>query len=263
MLRYYDEMDVFKPLIVDESTGYRMYSVDQIPILQKIILLRDMKFSISEIKTALDNWDQKNIIEKLKRKKQEIQLEIYKEQVRINMIDKAVDNILNNTLSVNYNVVFKEIPSHYMISLREIIPNYFSEGMLWKKLYQFIEREGIEVSSKQEHCISIYHDECYKDEGVDVEIGVVAKKRGVNQGNIVYRDTEAVDFMACSMVYGAYKNIAPAYQSFAYWLSQNKDYKMMGKSRQICHKGPHNETNIDKFLTEIQIPVKKLDLFSK
>jgi DNA-binding transcriptional MerR regulator len=28
MLRYYDEMDVFKPLIVDESTGYRMYSVD-------------------------------------------------------------------------------------------------------------------------------------------------------------------------------------------------------------------------------------------
>jgi hypothetical protein len=74
------------------------------------------------------------------------------------MIDKAVDNILNNTLSVNYNVVFKEIPSYYMISLREIIPNYFSEGMLWKKLYQFIEREGIEVSSKQEHCISIYHN---------------------------------------------------------------------------------------------------------
>lgn len=27
MLRYYDEMDVFKPLKVDESTGYRMYSV--------------------------------------------------------------------------------------------------------------------------------------------------------------------------------------------------------------------------------------------
>ncbi|MCR1953862.1 MerR family transcriptional regulator [Clostridioides mangenotii] len=258
MLRYYDEMDVFKPLKVDESTGYRMYSVDQIPKLQKVILLRDMKFNIDEIKYALDNWDQTYIIDKLNQKKQDIQIHIIEEQGRVNRIDRAVDNILNNNLHVNYNIVFKQIPSYSILSLREVIPNYFCEGLLWKKMYDFVLRENIEVINKPEHNIAIYHDEEYKDEGVDVEIGVVVKKRGLNLERFIYRETEAIDLMACSMVYGAYENIAPAFQSFAYWLSRNEEYKMLGKSRQICHKGPHNEMDIDKYLTEIQIPVKRL-----
>ena len=43
MLRYYDEMGIFKPEKVDTFTGYRMYSASQIPTLQKIIILRDIK----------------------------------------------------------------------------------------------------------------------------------------------------------------------------------------------------------------------------
>ena len=39
MLRYYDEKEILKPAEIDSWTGYRMYSVDQIPILNKIIAL--------------------------------------------------------------------------------------------------------------------------------------------------------------------------------------------------------------------------------
>jgi DNA-binding transcriptional MerR regulator len=41
MLRYYDECGVFSPSHVDEQTGYRLYSPNQISHLNQILLLRD------------------------------------------------------------------------------------------------------------------------------------------------------------------------------------------------------------------------------
>lgn len=55
MLRYYDEMGLLKPSQIDPRTNYRMYSVDQIPTLNKIIYLRDSGFNVAEIAIALNN----------------------------------------------------------------------------------------------------------------------------------------------------------------------------------------------------------------
>ena len=38
-LRYYDEMDLLKPVKVDAFTGYRFYAVDQLPRLNRILAL--------------------------------------------------------------------------------------------------------------------------------------------------------------------------------------------------------------------------------
>ncbi|EQF13284.1 merR regulatory family protein [Clostridioides difficile CD133] len=48
MLRYYDELGILKPAKTDKYTGHRLYSVEQISILQRIVLLRDSKFSVAE-----------------------------------------------------------------------------------------------------------------------------------------------------------------------------------------------------------------------
>lgn len=39
MLRYYDENDLLKPAQTDPFSGYRLYSVEQIPRLQRLYLL--------------------------------------------------------------------------------------------------------------------------------------------------------------------------------------------------------------------------------
>ena len=49
MLRYYDNAGLLTPAVIDKFTGYRMYTTDQIPVLQKICLLRDMGFNVTEI----------------------------------------------------------------------------------------------------------------------------------------------------------------------------------------------------------------------
>lgn len=53
-LRYYEKIGVLKPFHVDEQTGYRYYSSDQLPILDVILLCLDFGMPLKELKTYID-----------------------------------------------------------------------------------------------------------------------------------------------------------------------------------------------------------------
>ena len=48
-LRYYDELGLLKPELVDPFTGYRMYEFHQLERLNRILALKDLGFSLEEI----------------------------------------------------------------------------------------------------------------------------------------------------------------------------------------------------------------------
>ncbi|HET7143120.1 MAG TPA: helix-turn-helix domain-containing protein, partial [Anaerolineales bacterium] len=52
-LRLYDELRLFKPARVDRFTGYRYYSVDQLPRLNRILMLKDLGLSLEQIARLL------------------------------------------------------------------------------------------------------------------------------------------------------------------------------------------------------------------
>jgi len=49
MLRHYEKCGLLYPAEINRINGYRFYSMKQIPLLNKIVKLRDMGFSIDEI----------------------------------------------------------------------------------------------------------------------------------------------------------------------------------------------------------------------
>ena len=61
---------------------------------------------------------------------------------------------------------------------------------------------------------------------------------GKTQPPFCFRMTEAVPYMAYTMVYGDFANIKEAYLAFADWLQKNSEYKMSDPMRQIAHRGP-------------------------
>ena len=257
MLRYYDEIGLLHPAQTDTWSGYRLYSIEQIPTLQKIVLLRDVKFSVAEIAVALEKWDNAFLMNELEHKKKEIQHEIFLEEQRVHQLEMAISAIKQKNMAMHYNVSFKSIPSFHIVSLRKVIPNYQCEGMLWSALYRFIKEEHLEILHQSNNNIAMYHDEGHKDENVDIEVGIMVKKLGKNKDGFTFREVELVETMACMMVYGPYEKLAHAYQSFAYWLEQHREYKMVGVSRPICHKGPYDEEDSNQYVTEIQTPVIK------
>lgn len=254
MLRYYDETGLLKPEAVDSWTGYRMYSAEQIPRLNKIIYLRDSGFNVSEIIAALNSENDSFIIEQLDRKYKEIKFNIQAEQEKLMKIELAKKELLSGKNEIHYNVTIKAIPDYYVLSLRKVIPSYYAEGELWQELSEYAEQHNIVHSNDT---FSIYHDADYKEENVDVELCAVVNKAGPEEPPFQFRHTDPVPVMACTMVYGDFSNIASAYLTFAEWLQNNSQYKMEEGSRQIVHRGPWNEEDPQKYLTEIQIPLQK------
>jgi F-type H+-transporting ATPase subunit beta len=53
-LRYYDEIGLLKPEYVDHFTGYRYYTAEQIPRLNRIVSFKEMGLSLEDIQSLLN-----------------------------------------------------------------------------------------------------------------------------------------------------------------------------------------------------------------
>lgn len=252
MLRYYDEAGLLKPAEIDQWTGYRMYSVEQIPVLDRIVYLRDSGFLVSEIAEVLDG-DDNALLTRLDRKYAEIEKNMQAEEEKLRKIQLAKKELSGRKNELHYHISIKAIPGRQVLSLRRVIPDYYAEGGLWREMSAFAAENHVPISSET---FSIYHDAGYREKDVDVEICAPVKKRGENAYGFVYRETEPVPAMACTMVYGDFSNIAGAYKAFAQWLQKNAQYTMSGPTRQIAHRGPWNEDDPEKYLVELQIPLE-------
>lgn len=253
MLRYYDEIGLLKPAQIDPWTNYRMYSVEQIPLLNKIIYYRDSGFNAAEIAMALKS-DNDFIVEQLDKKHEEIIREIQTAEEKLRKIELAKKELQSSRDEMHYNVSIKSIPAYQVLSIKRTIPNYYAEKDLWKELSTFAVQNEVAIS---DNTFSIYHDTEYKEQDVEVELCAPVKKLGKNTGEFIYRMTEPIPTMAYTMVYGEFSNIAGAYLAYAQWLQKNSQYRMFGATRQIVHRGPWNEINPEKYLIEIQIPLEK------
>lgn len=254
MLRYYDETGLLKPAEIDKFTNYRLYSTKQIPTLNKIVFLRDLGFNISEIAIAIANWDNQFVTNQLEGKRLEIERTIRAEQDKLSKIELAKKDIQQEQIAINYNVSIKSIPGYQVLALRRTVPDYYAEGPLWKEMSAFVEENDIQVTSDT---LTIYHDADYREKDVDIELCVQVAHMGEGKEGFVYRNIEPVPIMACTMVYGRFENIAGAYLTFANWLQEHNQYRMLEQSRQIVHRGQWNEENPENYLTEIQIPLEK------
>jgi DNA-binding transcriptional MerR regulator len=53
-LRHYDDLGLLKPAWVDPLTGFRHYTPDQLLLLRRILVLRDLGVPLAEIGRLLD-----------------------------------------------------------------------------------------------------------------------------------------------------------------------------------------------------------------
>ena len=54
-LMWYDEIGLFKPVVINPENGYRCYNYYQSPVLETILLLRELDVSINEIQDFMKN----------------------------------------------------------------------------------------------------------------------------------------------------------------------------------------------------------------
>lgn len=111
-LRYYNEIGLFIPKVIDKYTGYRYYDEDQLEEFNKISKYKELGFSLEDIKKLKNNNDE-SIINK--------QIE------ELTLQGKDIDNklsILKNMIrGDSMNVSFKPYREKYKIGKRVILKN--------------------------------------------------------------------------------------------------------------------------------------------
>lgn len=258
MLRYYDETGLLHPAAVDSLSGYRLYAAEQIPRLNQILFFRDLNFSVSEIAEAINllERDGTAIDGVLERKALSIKQDIQSLENKLAQLDLARKDLLQERMSIHYNVRVKSVPAFQVFSLRRVVEDYYAEGQLWKEMAAYAKVHELDLS-KDTPTFTIYHDKDYREQEVDIEVCAITDQVGESEGAFVFHKVESVPLMACSMVYGPFENIKGAYLAMAGWLGEHNQYEMVGQSRQIVHRGPWNEEEPERYLTEIQIPLQE------
>jgi DNA-binding transcriptional MerR regulator len=93
-LRYYDEIGLFRPAMVDRSTGYRYYSEEQLPQLNRILALKDLGLSLDQIARMLDDdLSTVQIWSMLRLKQMEIQQCLEEDQARLARVEARMRQV--------------------------------------------------------------------------------------------------------------------------------------------------------------------------
>ncbi len=253
-LRLYDETGLLKPAQVDNFTGYRYYSADQLPRLNRIIALKDLGFSLEQIAQLLkDDLPVEQLRGMLKMKRAEIAQRLEDEQERLTRVEARLRLIERENEMPNYEVVIKKVEPTRVAAIRDTVPAYSQQGGLWNELYAQVGQSGAQFVGP---CLTVYYDEEYKERDVDVEVCQPIGGPMPAHGRVKVRELPG-GTMASAVHNGAYNRIGQAYDAVMRWIGDN-GYKIVGPGRELYLRAAQPVRQDDEScVTEIQLPVEK------
>lgn len=266
MLRHYDQLGLLKPSHTDSFTGYRYYSADQLPRLNRILALRDLGFSLEQIASMLDEeLPSEQLLGMLKLKQAEIEQQMQIEQARLVRLEARIHQMNGKGPRHMYDVILREIESQLVLSWREVVPDDDRIQYMFEEAETYIARFHARADKPP---MTVYHDPEYREKDIDAE--VILPIKFVIAGNQVMRVLELpkIKMAACVVHTGDYATIYQAYNALLEWIAAN-GYCPAGPVREVYLRYTADGLGFDlpptylardsnSFVTELQLPVEKL-----
>lgn len=255
MLRHYDEIGLLEPIHTDAFTGYRYYSEAQLFTAARIAELKDMGFGLAAIRDIIRHYDDKDMLERslLAMRSELMELSLQTQQ-RMQRLDTALQRLRKDDNTMKYNVTLKTFPVRYAATVRDIIPGYENESMLWSTLMS--ETASLKIVDDDPcYCCAVFHDKEFKEENVDVEVQKTVKGSYCDTEHVKFRALPPVT-VASAVCRGSYAQMNEICAAVAQWIDEN-GYDYDGPMFNIYYVSPHETQNPDEFVTEVCYPVRK------
>lgn len=256
-LRYYDEIDLFKPSHYNEATGYRFYSVEQLPRLYRIVALKGLGIPLEQIKLLLtDDLSVEEIRGMLKMRRVEILNKLEEEQMRLMFLEAYMRQMETEDDLVQYNVILKPIQAIRVVSVRGIMPKLEMIGDIvgdyLSTLQTYLSKHHIIPTGAHFH---IYHDIELQEENIDIEIAYPIDADIESSELVQVRTIEPIAQTACAVHHGPFVNMLRANIAIMRWVSDN-GYHVVGPYREV-YLQYQPEGNQEGCVTEVQFPVSR------
>jgi DNA-binding transcriptional MerR regulator len=257
LIRHYDKIGLLKPVHTDQFTGYRYYTADQLPRLNRILALKDLGLSLEQIGRLLnDNISASEIRGMLTMKKAEIEQTVREEIGRLRHVELRLSQIEQEGQIWEHDIVIKNIPSQPILSIRET-----GDSAHFQHLFVELQKALPMGQAPYEQVVFVMHSDVFEEEEMDLEIGYLLPHAAHSpfaltpERNLTVRELPGAKTMATLVQTGPNAG-AGGYNILGTWIEAN-GYQMAGPGREVFLEisWPNAGNNI----MEIQFPVEKID----
>jgi DNA-binding transcriptional MerR regulator len=246
-LRYYDEQGILKASCRAEN-AYRFYDDADFQKARLVILLRDLAFSIAEMKEILAQGDSPDdLAYYLAEKRALIAEQIRKDRELLKKFDLYLQPQATGESKMTYQITRKDFAALTVASVR-FQGKYGDVG----KYFGLLLKETGRQACGPPFCC--YYDDDYREEA-DIEACVPT--RGAVHGKWVKARELPGITAVCTTHTGNYASLNLAYKAVLDYTGE-QGLQCLLPSREIYHQGPGLifRGNPHKYVTEIVIPVQ-------
>lgn len=252
-LRYYDEIGLLKPEHVDAETGYRYYSTRQFERINTIRYMRALDMPLAQIARFFANREVDTVLELFREQREKVR----QKQELLEQIGKKIDARifqLEDAMQTVYDrISVKEFPQRELVILKKEIP-----------VADDLEVSIRDLDSRNELSDAIFLGKV----GVSVSREDLQKRRfdGFSALFVVLEEGDSYHGERRMLPAGSYFTVrfgGTHRESAAYYVRmldelERQGFFVAGDSVEITLIDSGITSQQDKYVTELQIPVKKI-----
>lgn len=267
MLRHYDQLGLLKPSQTDEWTGYRYYTIDQLPRLHRLIALKELGFSLEQVASLLEKDDlpAEQLRGMLRLRRAELERELNENQYRLVEVESRLRQIEQAGRPSEYEIVVKPIEAQSVASFRQIVPHVAEMDYYCRVMYERLYEELRSLKVKPlEPEITIYHAEEFKEQDLDVETAVVVDEEVFNWPSVSdvvrFRQVPGAELAAALIYEGPFSEMTPAIMELLRWIGTHQRVPA-GPLRELHLSGPAHIKGqlVDSAVVELQVPIAPIN----
>lgn len=169
-LRYYDQLGLLKPAHVDEESGYRYYSEEQLLTVKRIAAYKEQGFTLEQLKPFLEEDIGTDAIKnKLADKMTELQHAMQTLQLQLEEVNSRMSRLAPSKADDDDPATparIREVPSQRVASIRDRVPRS-QLCLLLDEITRYVNAHGEPEVSQ---LIILWHDG--SSENTDIEVAV-------------------------------------------------------------------------------------------
>lgn len=257
MLRHYDAIGLLRPARIDDRTGYRSYSNDQLQHLLRIVELRELGVGLDRIADVLGAADEPAALRSaLEDRIDEIESSLAADEARLVRIRRRL-RVLEGTEIMSETVVYRPLEPVTVYAVRGIAPGAGTElvgpmvGPLIESLDSALTRAGRPILEPS----IFWYDTVEGSENLAVNVSYPAEPDPEPGDGYEVVDLPAVPIAATLLHRGDMSGIGETWSALVDTLVAD-GYRMTGASREVYLEAEGHIPGPD-WVTEIQVPVER------
>ena len=170
LLRHYDDLGLLKPAQIDAGSGYRFYRASQLSELNRILVLRELGFSLDQIKLLVQTPPSPDHLRTmLNRRRAEVEQDLAVQAQRLKHLEQRIADLEQGEQVPLLDVLFRPVPGCRLLAARATFGSFDDARNFVMTLHHEVPRL---VGRKHlGRMIAIQFAQEYEPDALDVEFG--------------------------------------------------------------------------------------------